>query len=177
MWPFFQKKLRKNYCFWTSEITKENVKCFKQRVVSIHEPLGYGPSTLPLRHSAPLNSLNILSLFQSISGASVEAIYLTQYTWNWVKHTPRWRGDNNTLINLKIEQRVISLIWSLDNNSDMQTCHIDRLNLDFPVDPCSIFIQLLPTSGYRHKHISILLKTIIVNDFPSRFLTIYVEQS
>ena len=27
-------------------------KNFQQSVASIHEPLGYGPSTLPLRHSA-----------------------------------------------------------------------------------------------------------------------------
>ncbi|CAP20596.2 Protein CBG23844 [Caenorhabditis briggsae] len=31
--------------------------CFQQRVVSIHRPLGYGPSTLPLRHAADKRQL------------------------------------------------------------------------------------------------------------------------
>ena len=36
---------------------KKIEKKSQQSVVSIHGPLGYGPSTLPLRHSALLNTL------------------------------------------------------------------------------------------------------------------------
>src|SRR4029434_12360 len=50
-----------------------------QRMVSIHRPLGYGPSTLPLRHSAsshPRWDSNPQSLAYEASAVSIRALRL-----------------------------------------------------------------------------------------------------
>lgn len=45
-------------------------------MVSIHRPLGYGPSTLPLRHSAYGNTQYNLKLYKSGSGRYYVEIYM-----------------------------------------------------------------------------------------------------
>ena len=40
-------------CALPTELTRlKRLTCLTQLMVSIHRPLGYGPSTLPLRHDA-----------------------------------------------------------------------------------------------------------------------------
>ena len=42
-------------------------------MVSIHRPLGYGPSTLPLRHSAYIKEYSILKTFLILKNCNTNA--------------------------------------------------------------------------------------------------------
>ncbi len=59
--------------------TGEKKRKSQQSVVSIHGPLGYGPSTLPLRHSADTHYQLILSIYLVFKGCHCVRNYFPHY--------------------------------------------------------------------------------------------------
>ena len=106
-------------------------------MVSIHRPLGYGPSTLPLRHSA--NSLSENSSFLSTCWNFNERDKIQQTAdaimLNGAREKPRsvlleWPGANVLIIVLSPSPVCVYYAWGISSNGRALALHARGTGID-----------------------------------------------